>query len=359
MVLIIIILIACSALYFNHLNKNTEGKQYWRTLFRHITDTILKYYTGTPIKVVLYALYGIIAISGAATFSIPLLKAIVEQNEETGFWKVFIECQWESLNIWIGVIAILAIVVIVVAYLYTYKRYAKQDKDIDEIKQNTKEALELSKSNDSKLDEILSRLDKHPSSDIKQLLPRFKDDIHSLKVKTAYAHLQDINSLLEQNSEQDKSLLATIQYYMGMCARYFKNDACKQHFELAYTLMLESNVKIPEVLEGMVYISCKAKQENQAHTYANELKSICPTSIWTAVPDMIFATDIDGVYNSIPAAINKSLVLANSMLIGWGKDQIFIDLSTHEYTELNDITTEDFPLWILNLNVATNKLTPM
>ena len=355
MVFIILIIIACCAIYFSHFSKNSEGEKYWRTLFRHITDTILKYHTGTPTKVVLYALYGIIALSGAVTFSIPLMKAIVERNEETGFWKIFIECQWESLNLWIGGIAILAIVVIVGAYLYTYKYYSTQDKDIDEIKQNTKKTLELSKSSDSKLDEILSILGKHPSNDIKQLLPRFKDDIHALKVKTAYAHLQDINSLLEQNSEQDKSLLATIQYYMGMCARYFKSDACKQHFELAYSLMLESNVKLPEVLEGMVYISCKAKQEEQAHTYANELKSICPTNIWTAVPDLIFASDIDGAYNSIPVDINKSLVLANSMLIGWGKDQIFIDLSTHDYIELDNITIVNFSLWILNLNVAMNK----
>ena len=117
MVFIILIIIVCCAIYFSHFSKNSEGEKYWRTLFRHITDTILKYHTGTPTKVVLYALYGIIALSGAATFSIPLMKAIVERNEETGFWKIFIECQWESLNLWIGGIAILAIVVIVGAYV--------------------------------------------------------------------------------------------------------------------------------------------------------------------------------------------------------------------------------------------------
>lgn len=355
MILIILLLIVCIAIYFNHLNKNTEGTQYWRTLFRHITDTILKYHTGSPTKVVLYALYLIGLFSGASTLGFPMIKAFIERNEETGFWKIFFECQWESFNIWMGVVSIVAIAIIVVIYLFTYKRYCAQDKDIAEIKQNTNKALDYSKSHDKKLDEIISLLEKNPSKDIKILLPRFKDDIQSLKVKTAYAHLQDIYTILEQNAEKDKSLLATIQYYMGICTRYTKSAKCEQHFDAAYNLMKEANEEIPEILEGIVYISCKAKQEEQAHAYANELKSICPTSIWTAVPNMIFSTDIDGTYKSIPVEINKSLVLANSMLIGWEKDQIYIDLSTHEYIELNNITTVNFPLWILNLNVATNK----
>lgn len=355
MILIILILIICCALYFSHLSKNTEGVHFWRTLFRHVTDTILKYHTGTPTKVVLYALYGIIALSGAATFSIPLLRAIVERNEETGFWKIFIECQWESYNLWLGGISIIAIAAIALTYLIIYKRYTVPEEDIAEIKHDTSETLELAKSQDKKLDEILSRLDKHPSADIKQLLPRFKDDIQSLKVKTAYAHLQDIYTILEQNEERDKTLLATIQYYMGMCARYSKSVACKQHFESAYNLMREANAIIPEVLEGVIYISCKERQEENARAYANEMKSIAPTNFWTVVPDLIFATDINAAHNSIPAEINKSLALANSMLIGWNDDQIFIDLSTYEYIELDSITTANFPLWILNLNVATNK----
>ena len=355
MILIVVLIIVCCAILFNYIRKNTEGTKHWCNLFWHITDTILRHYTGTPTKIVLYSLYVIGLLSGATTFGFPIIKAIVERNEANGFWKIFLECQWEEVNIWMGIISIVAIVIIVGIYLFVNKSDSLRDKELKEIKDNTSEAVEISKSNSNKLDIILSRLDKYPSEGIKQLLPRFKDDIHALKVKTAYAHLQDINSLLEQNSEQDKSLLATIQYYMGMCARYFKSDACKQHFELAYSLMLESNVKIPEVLEGMVYISCKAKQEEQAHTYANELKSICPTNIWTAVPDLIFASDIDGAYNSIPVDINKSLVLANSMLIGWGKNQIFIDLSTRDYIDLDNITIINFPLWILNLNVAMNK----
>ena len=166
MILIILILIICCALYFSHLSKNTEGVHFWRTLFRHVTDTILKYHTGTPTKVVLYALYGIIALSGAATFSIPLLRAIVERTEETGFWKIFIECQWESYNLWLGGISIIAIAAIALTYLIIYKRYTVPEEDIAEIKHDTSETLELAKSQDKKLDEILSRLDKHPSADI-------------------------------------------------------------------------------------------------------------------------------------------------------------------------------------------------
>ena len=77
--------------------------------------------------------------------------------------------------------------------------------------------------------------------------------------------------------------------------------------------------------------------------------------IYLFVSLMIFFCMPIFINASIPAEINKSLALANSMLIGWNDDQIFIDLSTYEYIELDSITTANFPLWILNLNVATNK----
>ena len=85
MILIIVILIVSIAIFFNKLNKNIEGTHYWRTLFRHITDTILKYHMGTPTKIVLYALYLIGILSGATTLGFPVLKALLTRNEETGF----------------------------------------------------------------------------------------------------------------------------------------------------------------------------------------------------------------------------------------------------------------------------------
>lgn len=357
MILIVVLIIVCCAILFNYIRKNTEGTKHWYNLFWHITDTILRYYTGTPKKIVLYSLYVIGLLSGATTFGFPIIKAIVERNEANGFWKIFLECQWEGVNIWMGIISIIAIVIIVGIYLFVNKSDSLRDKELKEIKDNTSEAVEISKSNSNKLDIILSRLDKYPSEGIKQLLPRFKDDIHSLKVRTAYAHLQDINVLLKHDTEHDKSLLATIQYYLGICARYSNVAKCEQHFESAYDLMQQIDEKIPEILEGMVYVSCKAKQEEKAQNYASELRIISPKNIWTIVPDLVFSVNISAAYDSIPNDIDKSFALSNAMLIGWKSQegQVGIDFSKYEYIELNNITTTNFPLWILNLTVATNK----
>ena len=357
MVLIVVLIIVCCAILFNYIRKNTEGTKHWCNLFWHITDTILRYYTGTPTKIVLYSLYVIGLLSGATTFGFPIIKAIVERNEANGFWKIFLECQWEEINIWMGIISIVAIVVIVGIYLFVNKSDSLRDKELKEIKDHTSEAIEISKSNSNKLDIILLKLDKYPSEDIKQLLPRFKDDIHSLKVRTAYAHLQDINALLKHYTEQDKSLLAIIQYYLGLCARFSNVAKCEQHFESAYNLMQQIDEKIPEILEGMVYVSCKAKKAENAQNYASELRIISPTNIWTIVPDLVFSANISAVYNSIPNNIDKSFALANAMLIGWKtqEDQVGIDFSKYEYIELNNITTTNFPLWIKNLTIATNK----
>ena len=143
MILIVVLIIVCCAILFNYIRKNTEGTKHWCNLFWHITDTILRHYTGTPTKIVLYSLYVIGLLSGATTFGFPIIKAIVERNEANGFWKIFLECQWEEVNIWMGIISIVAIVIIVGIYLFVNKSDSLRDKELKEIKDNSVDIYNL------------------------------------------------------------------------------------------------------------------------------------------------------------------------------------------------------------------------
>ena len=359
MILLIIILgIICVGICYNRFKGDQEGVLYWRELFRHITDFAFKHYSGTPTRVVLSAIYVLGSLLGVSSIGYPICRAFIQRDANNGFWKIFIECQWDNVNIWLQLVVAFFIAIICVAYFVTNKKNAISQEDIDNIKKSTSDTKKIAESNKQTLDSILTLLKEKNSDVIKSLLPNFRNDIIALKVNTAYKHLIDIKGELEkESSTSDISLKALVQYYLGMCAKYQKGKKCTPHFSSAYSLMKQSNETIPEIVEGMIYVACKQRNEAEARQYADELKRTQPLDYWTIVPELVFTKELNKTYESLPNT-NKLIALANALVIGWNArvTEMGIDVKTFELLELNDITFDNFPLWVLNLSVATTRL---
>lgn len=359
--LLIVILVICIGLVYSRNNGDTASNEHWYGLFRHVTDCILNYYHGSSTRLFMLALQAIIVTSGVSAIY-PFIRAAFQYDEFNGYWQVYLELQFDTISLSLQIISIAAVLIIVALYCYVNQKNkisAEEVKgDIEELKRIGIENQYLLKQSDEKIDKIIARVNSsNRSESMRRLLPKFKDDIKALKLISAYGHLQDIYEELERDGERDYELMATIQYYLGLCSKYMQGGKCGKHFESAYYLMLKTKNVIPYVLEGMIYKSCKSKNELEARQYAKQLQQIEPNSYWTAIPDLVFSSDLNAAYEAIPDGKNRILALANAIVIGFKAphDQIVFNVDTYKYEPLPNVTLDNFPLWIFNLNIVASR----
>lgn len=362
MVALAIVILAISiGLWYSHKKGDVASNERWHGLFRHVVDSILNYYHGNSTRLFMLALRAIIAISGVSAVY-PFVRAAFEYNELNGYWEVYFELQFDAVSLTLQIVSIVAVLIIVILYCYVNQKNkisAEEVKeDIEELKRIGIENQAISQQNAEKLTELLSRPDMKGSSDtIRRLLPKFKEDINTLKLSSAYDHLKDINDELKRVAETEYALRAHVQYYMGLCARYKKAGDCVKHYVVAYDLMRQSGEAIPEVYEGMIYVSCKLKTEEEAHQYAEELKRISSTDFWVVVPNLVYAKDINQALGNISGEFNKTLALSNAIVIGLkcAQPNFGVDIDTYRYFNLSELTIDNIPLWVLDMQVAANR----
>lgn len=359
--LLVIIFVITISMWYSRRKGDIASNEHWRALFRHVADSIIKYFHGCSTRVVLVALKTIGAITGASILY-PAVRAAYECDESVGFRKLYLEFQNDAVSWSVQGVAVVAVLIIVVLYLYTNRKNKIAPEliisDLNSIKKTGEENLRATNQLDSKFDEVLNRLDRGSNSEsMKRLLPKFKEDVRMLRISSAYGHLSDIYAELERDVKQDLSLQATVQYYLGLCAKYKKEGDCVKHFEKAYSLMHESGELIAEVLDGMIYVSCKLKSEKDAQQYVEELKKINPTDFWIVVPDLVYAYNIDDALSKITRDFNKTLALSNALVIGLKHAQhtFGVDIDTYNYDQLSILTIDNIPLWVLNMDVAMNR----
>lgn len=77
--------------------------------------------------------------------------------------------------------------------------------------------------------------------EIKELLPLYQDSIEKLHLKEAYKHLVTIRKIVCKRAATDYELLATIDYLMGKCSRFIKENNEKDEFSRAFDEMEKAN----------------------------------------------------------------------------------------------------------------------
>jgi len=251
-----------------------------------------------------------------------------------------------------------------VAYLICYRNDKKLNEQLEVvIDGNEKMQSQLEKvgsdveSVGSKLDIVLSSLNNGDFGITKHLLLNLKDSISKLHVSSAFQYLQTIWKELEISKKGDLELRGSIQYLMGECARYVKELDSREYHEKAYRLMQRGQYQDGEIIEGMVFEACRRKDFEAAKQYADDLFQIAPNSPWCYVPTLMDADDMRSTFDSLPKDNVNMTLLGVCIMMGGGKSHdIGIEPALYTYNDLIHLSTANFPLWIMDLSVATTML---
>lgn len=362
------ILIVITFWMFHHDRKG-DKKEYssWKELFITVVKTIVRYrYELTPAKIVKFALQAILIIYELSAFSIPFIRAGIKYQEGGKYWDAFIECQWDSVGTSSTIVSIVAIVIITVVYLLKARYETETDK---KILANTAETNEVVKRIENNVGRVLENQQKQMaraagnsnSSTIRTLMQNYGTDIQELRIASAYRHLEAIEQALKNESNNDVQLLATVQCSLGICARYIIDKPSKKHYDEAYRLIksqvVTDTLLYTQILEGKIYVACKMHNREDAHAYADELRTIKADDYWVYVPELIDADDLNAAYEAIPERVPKFMALTNAIMVGCKAQdyQLGVDLETYSYQGLTELTYDNFPVWIFELSIAATK----
>lgn len=364
------------AIFVFSTKKRNGGDTFWNELFKVVTLKITDYYCkGSPTKVVMFFMKVICILFELTAIGYPTIKAAISQNEEKGFWSLFIEFQWDTMSNVMTISFLFSVVIVVIVYLICNK---KEDKiinfypkvidgnikilskinDIQDGNTHIKASVDGISTQvdalDNKVQSVISYLDNGDNNIAKHLLLDLKNSIENLNVITALQYLQTIWKEIELSDKDNFKLKASIQYLMGECARYVKGVNSRDYHEKAYKFMHRGGDQDREIIGGMVFEFCRKKDFDSAKQYATELEKIDPWNPWCYVPSLMVAEDLKNTFNNLPVDKVDMTALALCIMMGGGKSHdLGVDLSSYSYHDLTHLSTENFPLWILDLSVAT------
>ena len=363
MTIIIVILLIVSVFILRMKHRNNDVS-FWEDLFRIISLKVTDYFCkGTPTKVVMLFLRIVAVMYGSTAIAYPLIRAGINISDERKYWDLYVEFQWDSVSQIVTYTFLGCVTIVVVIYLLmcknedkivgffrkVFNRFDRIDETLDNIKSQTDEV-------DDKIDVLLSKIDGFGSSVIKHLLPDLRESINSLKMVTAKKYLDTIWREVEIYYNKEYGLQASIMYLMGECARFTKSADSYSLHKKAYDLMKRRREVDALVLEGVIYEACRKHEYEQASAYANELAEVNPMNCWVHVPSLMQCDDLSKEVDSLPEGVKKLNTLALCIMLGGGKNHdLGVDLNTYSYYDLDNITLENFKLWILDLSVAVTR----
>lgn len=353
MTIIALILVLAAVIMFYYYAKG-DSKEYSsaKKFFKALCFGFVQYYCkGTPTRVVMYALQGIMVMYTGAAIGYPLATAIINYDAEHQFYSILVQCQWNDFSSRLTYVFLGAIVLIVVVYLFTSNYETKAMKKISANTEETNENVKL----------IIEMLQKSNSTTIHAILPTFDLDIKTLKVESAYRHLNDIYTTLTQTPNPDKTVLAAVQCTMGNCARFIKSIKCTPHYEEAYKLVdgiINVDARLREQLVvGMIYTSCVKRQIEEQNKYIEELRQLNPKNYWIYVPQLANSDNLNASFAEIPDTIDKFMALVHAIIVGCKdqENQLGIDIWMYEYKGLTELTYENFPIWVYEMSIAASR----
>lgn len=361
-IICIILLVIVAVIFWKKQSKQDSSA--WEKLFEVISLKVTDYFCkGTPTKVVMLFLRGVFGLYEVSAFTYPTVRAGIECSKETGFWTLFLSFQFDVVSNVLTCIFLCCVTLVVVVYLIVYRN---EDKIVEILNRLDSNVKNMSKKVDSaynqgletagKVDVIFDKLDGVDSSVIKHLLPDLKDSICSLKVNTANRYLDTIWKEIQINCKKDFALQSYILYLQGECARFINGEDSATFHKRAYDLMTRSGDDEEEILEGVIYEACKKGDFDKANKYTQELKNINPNNHWIYVVSLITSNDKNTTVRSLPVDVDKDMVLACCIMFGRvERYDSFIDINSYEFHKLDNISIDNFFLWILDLSIATTR----
>lgn len=371
MIIILLIIATISGfLYRNSKIDDNKDASYWKEFLTVVSLKVVDYYyKDSPTKVVMLALRTLGLMFELSAIGYPVINAGLSYDKTNGFWNLLMKFQWDSVSSTMCYCYIVAIALIVIVYLITNGKKSKIEGIFHDLNKSIGIVETTVASIDSNVRGYAAKFDglsdqmsvlmtkftyDAGSSVIKHLLHSLQASILTLKIRSAYDYLQEILKEVEINYSNDYELKAIINYMLGECAKYIKNVDSKLYHEKAYHLMKTSKSNIPDVIEGMIYECCRNKKYVDAQEFADELKEIERDNYWCYMPKLMNSDDLRTDIKEIPEAVNKYYALACVLMLGGSRsNDIGFDINTYQYNRFEKITTENFPLWIMDLSVAT------
>lgn len=349
----IIIAILLLTSFFLYRSKKKEDEGFWRDLYAGISLKVVDYLCkGTPTKVVMLFLRGVFGVFNAVMVGYPTIKAIKYSNSEESFFEILLS--WDDVN-WVFTLIFIGIVAIVVIVYLICNKY--ESKAIKHIEDKTEEIDITTKDTNEKVNKVLGLLEGKQNSVIERLLPATIGSIKQLKVKIAYTYLSTMKDEVENSFSQDIDLKAELLYWMGCCQRYIDEKKCREMLNEAFNAMKTSGVPHADVISGKIYVLCREEKESEAKELAEQLKQIEKSNIWCWIPELHFENSLEDAYSKIKNWAEKpEMVLGNELMIRTkGNETLYSILKDYPESELEGVTYENLPLWMLTLSSSLHR----
>lgn len=300
----------------------------WRNIGKPWRNYLLRKVTTAK---VVYRYLGVMGAINASTLIFNILRVKV------GDWVV--EFSADPVDKFVLVIDILLTVVAVVYLLLQYFKTNNED-----ITGTTAEEI------------LYSFANKH--DEIKELLPLYRDSIEKLHLKEAYKHLVAIRKIVCKRGATDYELLATIDFLMGKCSRFIKENNEKDEFSRAFDEMEKANVFLVDIVEEYIYININRNKRPEVLDLCKRVLDRVPDNALAYAAKVVLAEDVEKTYKEVPKSvltkIDFQFVLMNYILHHPEQKWLCIDDIRLDISE--DLTYDNLRQWSFCISISSTRL---
>lgn len=143
--------------------------------------------------------------------------------------------------------------------------------------------------------------------EIKELLPLYQDSIEKLHLKEAYRHLVTIRKIVCKRGATDYELLATIDFLMGKCSRFIKENNEKDEFSRAFDEMEKANVFLVDIVEEYIYININRNKKTEVLDLCKRVLDRVPDNALAYAAKVVLAEDVEKTYKEVPESVLRKI----------------------------------------------------
>lgn len=143
--------------------------------------------------------------------------------------------------------------------------------------------------------------------EIKELLPLYRDSIEKLHLKEAYKHLVTIRKIVCKRGATDYELLATIDFLMGKCSRFIKENNEKDEFSRAFDEMEKANVFLVDIVEEYIYININRNKKTEVLDLCKRVLDRVPDNALAYAAKVVLAEDVEKTYKEVPESVLRKI----------------------------------------------------
>lgn len=194
--------------------------------------------------------------------------------------------------------------------------------------------------------------------EIKELLPLYRDSIEKLHLKEAYKHLVTIRKIVCKRGATDYELLATIDFLMGKCSRFIKENNEKDEFSRAFDEMEKANVFLVDIVEEYIYININRNKKTEVLDLCKRVLDRVPDNALAYAAKVVLAEDVEKTYKEVPESVLRKIdfqfVLMNYILHHPEQEWLCIDDVRLDIPE--DLTYDNLRQWSSCISISSTRL---